>query len=63
MNTYKIRTHELWWHDCVYHVEANSEQEALLLVDIGEAFIDKEDYDTTEQIDFESVEKIDTIKL
>lgn len=55
---YRIKTHELCWYNCYYTVEANSEEEARELVESGDADMEYSDYDTTDQIDIESVEEI-----
>ena len=55
---YRVRTHELCWYNCCYTVEADSEEEARELVESGDADLEYSDYDTTDQIDIESVEEI-----
>ena len=55
---YRIKTHELCWYDCCYLVEADSEMEARDLIESGEGNIEYSDYDTTTQVDIESVEEI-----
>ena len=56
---YSVKTHELQWYNCYYTVEADSEEEARELVESGEANLEYSDYDTTDQIDFESIETIE----
>jgi len=56
---YRVRTHELCWYNCCYTVEADSEEEARELVESGDVDdLEYSDYDTTDQIDIESVEEI-----
>jgi hypothetical protein len=55
---YKVRTHELCWYNCCYIVEADSEEEVRDLVESGEGNIIYSDYDTTDQVDIESIEEI-----
>ena len=55
---YRVRTHELCWYNYCYTVEADSEEEARELVESGNADLEYSDYDTTDQIDIESVEEI-----
>ncbi len=55
---YRINTHELCWYNCCYTVEADSEEEARELVESGDGDLEYSDYDTTDQIDVESVEEI-----
>jgi hypothetical protein len=55
---YRIKTHELCWYDCCYLVEADSKMEARDLIESGEGNIEYSDYDTTTQVDIESVEEI-----
>lgn len=56
---YKVRTHELQWHNCYYTVEADSEEEARDLIETGDGNLDDSNYDTTDQIDFESIEPVE----
>lgn len=56
---YRVRTHELQWYNCYYTVEADSEEEAQELVESGFGDLDGSDYDTTDQIDFESIEAVE----
>lgn len=56
---YSVKTHELQWYNCYYTVEADSEEEARELVESGEANLEYSDYDTTDQIDFESIETVE----
>ena len=56
---YRIRTHELCWYNCYYTVEANSKEEAQELVESGEGNLEYSDYDTTDQVDIESIEIIE----
>ena len=53
---YLVRTHCLEWHDIGYIVEADSEEEARELVEDGEVDVYYDSYDTTDQIDIESIE-------
>lgn len=53
---YLVRTHCLEWHNVGYIVEADSEEEARELVEDGEGDIYSDSYDTTEQIDIETIE-------
>lgn len=53
---YLVRTHCLEWHNIGYIVEADSEEEAKELVGECEGDIYYDNYDTTEQVDIESVE-------
>ena len=55
---YKVRTHELCWYNCCYYVEADSEEEINELIESGEGDLDYSDYDTTDQIDIESIEEV-----
>ena len=54
---YKVKTHELCWYNNCYIVEADSKEDAIDLVESGED-VEYSDYDFTERIDIESVEKI-----
>ena len=54
---YKVRTHELQWYNCYYTVEADSEEEARDLIETGDGNLDDSNYDTTDQIDIESIEE------
>lgn len=56
---YSIRTHELCWYNCYYTVEADSKEEAQELVESGEGNLEYSDYDTTDQVDIESIEIIE----
>lgn len=56
---YRIKTHELCWYNCCYTVEADSEEEARELVESGEGDLEYSDYDTTDQVDVESIETIE----
>ena len=53
---YSIKTHELLWYNCYYTVEADSKEEAIELVESGCGNLDYSDYDTTDQVDIESIE-------
>ena len=54
---YLVRTHCLEWHNVGYVVEANSKREARELVeDYQEGDIYYDNYDTTDQIEIETVE-------
>lgn len=54
---YLVRTHCLEWHNIGYIVEADSEEEARELVEEeSEGDIYYDNYDTTDQVDIESVE-------
>ena len=53
---YLVRTHCLEWHEIGYIVEADSEEEARELVEDGEVDVYYDSYDTTDQIDIESIE-------
>lgn len=52
---YRITTHELCWYYCYYTVEADSEEEAQELVESGFGDFEYSDYDTTDQVDIESI--------
>lgn len=54
---YRIKTHELCWYNCCYTVEADSEEEARELVEESEGDVYYDNYDTTVQVDIESVEE------
>ena len=56
---YIVKTHELQWYNCRYTVEADSEEEVQELVESGFAEENDSYYDTTDQIDFESIETIE----
>lgn len=56
---YLIKTYELQWYNSCYTVEADSEEEARDLVESGDADLEYSDYDTTDQIDFKSIETIE----
>ena len=56
---YTVGTHELCWYNCYYTVEADSEEEAKKLIESGEGDLEYNDYNTTEQIDFESIKIIE----
>ena len=55
---YRVRTHELCWYNCYYIIEADSEEDAIELIESGFGDLEYSDYDTTDQIDFESIEEI-----
>lgn len=55
---YRVRTHELCWYNCYYTVEADSEEDAIELIESGFGDLEYSDYDTTDQVDFESIEEI-----
>jgi len=57
---YKVKTHELCWYNCCYIVEADSEEEARDLIESGDCNNNIEycDYDTTDQVNIESIEEI-----
>ena len=55
---YRVRTHELCWYNYCYYVEADSEEEINELIESGEGDLDYSDYDTTDQIDIESIEEV-----
>lgn len=55
---YRIITHELCWYNCCYIVEADSEEEARDLIESGEGDMVYDDYDVTDQVNFESIEEI-----
>lgn len=55
---YRIKTHELYWCNCCYTVEADSEEEARdLVISEGEGEVYFDDFDTTEQIDVENIKE------
>ena len=54
---YTVGTHELFWYNCYYTVEADSEEEAKELIEYDEGDLEYSEYDTTEQIDFKSITK------
>lgn len=54
---YLVRTHCLEWHNIGYIVEADSEEEARELAEESEGDFYYDNYDTTEQVDIESIEK------
>lgn len=56
---YRVRTHELQWYNCYYTVESDSEEEAQKLIESGFGDLDSSNYDTTDQIDFESIEIVE----
>ena len=58
MTKYKVKTHELHWMWGYYEVEAESEEEAIDLVCIGEGQLDF-DLDCIDQIDIEQIEETD----
>lgn len=57
---YLVRTHELQWYNCYYTVEADSEEEAQELIESGFGDLDCSNYDTTDQIDFESIKIVES---
>lgn len=48
------------WYNCLYTVNANSEEEARDVIESGypDAVEEYSDYDTTDQIDIEAIEEI-----
>ena len=54
---YLVRTHCLEWHDIGLIVEADSEEEARELGVELEGDVYYDNYDTTDQIDIESIEE------
>ena len=56
---YLVKTYCLEWHDIGIIVEANSEEEARELAEEMEGDIYYDTYDTTDQIDIESVEEFE----
>jgi len=58
MTKYKVKTHELHWMWGYYEVEAESEEEAIDLVYVGEGQLDF-DLDCIDQIDIEKIEELD----
>ncbi len=54
---YLVRTHCLEWHNIGLIIEADSEEEAKELAEELEGDIHYDNYDTTDQIDVESVEE------
>lgn len=55
---YLVKTHCLEWHNIGFIVEADSEEEAKELVaEEVEGDVYYDDFDTTDQIDIESVEE------
>lgn len=59
MKIYRIQTNELLWYNCVYEVVAESEEEAIILVENGDAKMINNSYDSTEQINIENITKIE----
>ena len=55
---YLVRTHCLEWHNIGVIVEADSKEEAEELAENMEGDIDYDNYDTTDQIDIESIEEL-----
>ncbi len=53
---YLVKTYCLEWHDIYIIVEADSEEEARKLAEKMEGDIYSDSYDTTEQIDIETIE-------
>ena len=53
---YLVKTHVLEWHTIDIIIEADSEEEARELVEDGEVDVYYDSYDTTDQIDIESIE-------
>lgn len=58
MKTYRVQTHELIWHNCVYEVEAESEEEAREIVEDCNAYMIDDQFDTIEQVDIEDIVEI-----
>lgn len=58
MKKYDVTVHELQWRYVIYRIEAESEEEARDLADVGEGTVILDDFDTIEQIDVESVYKV-----
>lgn len=56
---YEVYVHELQWYTSVYTVEADSEEEAQDLIESGDADLICSNYDTTDQMDFESFKIIE----
>ena len=56
MKKYLVRTHCLEWHNVGYVVEADSEEEARELAEEMYGDIYYDNYDTTDQIDIETIE-------
>ena len=55
---YLVITHCLEWHNIGYIVEADSKEEARdLVISEGEGEVYFDDFDTTEQIDVESIKE------
>ena len=55
---YEINCHELIWHNMVYHVEADSEEEAVEMIENGEGELVNDNIDCTDQFDIESVTEL-----
>ena len=56
---YLVKTHCLEWHDIGIIVEADSEEEARELAEEVDGDIYYDNYDTTDQIDIESIEEFE----
>lgn len=54
---YLVKTHCLEWHNINIIIEADSEEEARELAEDMEGDIYSDNYDTTDQVDIESVEE------
>lgn len=53
---YLVKTHCLEWHNINIIVEADSEEEARELAEELEGDVYSDSYDTTEQVDIETIE-------
>lgn len=52
---YYVKVKSLEWHNLLYSVEAESEDEAKDLIETGEGDLEYDEYDYTDQFDVKSV--------
>lgn len=58
MNKYLIKVQALEWHDLAFIIEAESEEEALMLLDQGEGDLEYDDYNCTDKSEVISVKEL-----
>ena len=54
---YYVKVKSLEWHDLLYSIEAESENEAKDLIENGEGDLEYDDYDCTDQFDIVEIKE------
>lgn len=57
MKEFRVRSHELWWHECYYTVEANSKEEARAKVELELVNPEQNIFESVDKCNVEEIEE------